>query len=110
MHKLVLLRHGESVWNQENLFTGWTDVGLSEKGIEEAHQAGKTLLAELQDGRFAMLQSASRLYATYGKDAEAKFDGRAEKEIASDRKEVASFLTVLKKFPDPAKVEAGELG
>ena len=46
MHKLVLLRHGESVWNQENLFTGWTDVGLSEKGIEEAHQAGKTLLAE----------------------------------------------------------------
>jgi 2,3-bisphosphoglycerate-dependent phosphoglycerate mutase len=46
MYKLVLLRHGESVWNKENLFTGWTDVGLSEKGIEEAHQAGKTLLAE----------------------------------------------------------------
>ncbi|HII41466.1 MAG TPA: hypothetical protein HA326_09685 [Thermoplasmata archaeon] len=76
----------------------------------DAFARGKTLLAELQDGRFAMLQSASRLYATYGKDAEAKFDGRAEKEIASDRKEVASFLTVLKKFPDPAKVEAGELG
>ena len=46
MHKLILLRHGESVWNKENLFTGWTDVGLSEKGVEEAHVAGKTLLRE----------------------------------------------------------------
>lgn len=46
MYKVVLLRHGESVWNKENLFTGWTDVDLSEKGIEEAHTAGKTLLAE----------------------------------------------------------------
>ncbi len=41
--KLVLLRHGESVWNKENRFTGWTDVELSEKGIEEAKTAGKTL-------------------------------------------------------------------
>lgn len=45
MYKVVLLRHGESVWNKENLFTGWTDVDLSEKGIEEAHTAAK-LLAE----------------------------------------------------------------
>ncbi len=43
MYKVVLLRHGESIWNQENLFTGWTDVDLSTKGIEEAHAAGKTL-------------------------------------------------------------------
>ncbi len=43
MYKLVLLRHGESVWNKENLFTGWTDVGLSEKGVEEAKSAGKLL-------------------------------------------------------------------
>src|SRR6058998_2593743 len=43
MHKLVLLRHGESVWNKENRFTGWTDVDLSEKGIGEAHLAGKLL-------------------------------------------------------------------
>lgn len=43
MLKLVLVRHGESVWNKENRFTGWTDVDLSEKGIEEAHQAGKAL-------------------------------------------------------------------
>ncbi len=40
MYKVVLLRHGESIWNQENLFTGWTDVDLSEKGREEAKQAG----------------------------------------------------------------------
>src|SRR5437016_14146789 len=46
MHKLVLLRHGESTWNQENRFTGWTDVDLSEKGVAEAQQAGKTLKQE----------------------------------------------------------------
>ena len=39
MPKLVLLRHGESIWNKENLFTGWTDVDLSERGIEEAKKA-----------------------------------------------------------------------
>ena len=43
MHKLVLIRHGESEWNKLNLFTGWTDVELSEKGVEEAHRAGRTL-------------------------------------------------------------------
>lgn len=41
--KLVLVRHGESVWNKENLFTGWTDVDLSEKGMAEASDAGKVL-------------------------------------------------------------------
>lgn len=41
--KLVLLRHGESIWNQQNLFTGWTDVPLSEKGTSEAIEAGKAL-------------------------------------------------------------------
>lgn len=43
MKQLVLLRHGESIWNKENRFTGWTDVGLSERGIEEAVAAGRTL-------------------------------------------------------------------
>lgn len=43
MNKLVLVRHGESEWNKENRFTGWTDVDLSEKGREEAQEAGKTL-------------------------------------------------------------------
>ncbi len=46
MHKLVLIRHGESQWNKENRFTGWKDIDLSEKGIEEAHAAGKLLKAE----------------------------------------------------------------
>src|SRR5688572_4742884 len=43
MHKLVLLRHGESVWNRENRFTGWTDVDLSERGRQEAQDAGQLL-------------------------------------------------------------------
>lgn len=45
MHKLVLLRHGESLWNRENRFTGWTDVDLTDHGREEARRAGR-LLAE----------------------------------------------------------------
>jgi len=43
MYKVVLLRHGESTWNKENRFTGWTDVDLSEKGIQEAIEAAKLL-------------------------------------------------------------------
>ena len=46
MYKLVLLRHGESVWNKENKFTGWTDVDLSEKGIREAHESAELLQKE----------------------------------------------------------------
>jgi 2,3-bisphosphoglycerate-dependent phosphoglycerate mutase len=46
MHRLVLLRHGESVWNKENRFTGWTDVDLSERGREEAAEAGQLLKAQ----------------------------------------------------------------
>jgi len=48
MHKLVLLRHGESIWNKENRFTGWTDVDLSEQGRLEAAEAGRLL----KDGGF----------------------------------------------------------
>jgi len=43
MHKVVLIRHGESVWNEENRYTGWTDVALSAKGIQEAKEAGRLL-------------------------------------------------------------------
>jgi 2,3-bisphosphoglycerate-dependent phosphoglycerate mutase len=46
MTNLVLLRHGESIWNKENRFTGWTDVDLSEKGLKEATQAGAVLQKE----------------------------------------------------------------
>ena len=49
MRKLVLLRHGESVWNRENRFTGWTDVDLSAQGVEEAKDAGRAL----REGGFA---------------------------------------------------------
>jgi 2,3-bisphosphoglycerate-dependent phosphoglycerate mutase len=49
MHKIVLLRHGESVWNRENRFTGWADVGLTPQGLEEARQAGLLL----DEARFA---------------------------------------------------------
>ena len=46
MYKLALVRHGESTWNLENRFTGWTDVGLSERGVKEAHDSAKVLRAE----------------------------------------------------------------
>ncbi|MGE5197939.1 MAG: 2,3-diphosphoglycerate-dependent phosphoglycerate mutase [Deltaproteobacteria bacterium] len=46
MYKVVLLRHGESIWNKENRFTGWTDVDLSDKGKEEATKSGQVLKKE----------------------------------------------------------------
>jgi len=46
MTKLVLVRHGESAWNKENRFTGWTDVDLSEKGLQEAKEGGIVLKKE----------------------------------------------------------------
>ena len=49
MYKVVLLRHGQSTWNQENRFTGWKDVDLSEQGVAEAHEAGRLL----KDGGYA---------------------------------------------------------
>ena len=45
MKQLVLIRHGESEWNRLNLFTGWTDVELTDKGLAEAHEAGRQLKA-----------------------------------------------------------------
>ncbi len=49
MYKLVLIRHGESTWNLENRFTGWTDVPLTTTGVEQARQAGRLLKAEGYD-------------------------------------------------------------
>ena len=46
MHKLVLMRHGESQWNLDNRFTGWTDVDLTERGRDEARAAGELLKRE----------------------------------------------------------------
>ena len=45
-HRLILLRHGQSTWNLENLFTGWTDVGLTAQGEEEAREAGRLIVKE----------------------------------------------------------------
>ena len=49
MYKLVLIRNGESTWNLENRFTGWTDVDLTPTGIDQAQSAGKLLKAENYD-------------------------------------------------------------
>src|SRR4030065_1547987 len=64
MYKVVLLRHGESTWNKENRFTGWTDVDLSEKGIEEAHKAGQTLNKEVYTFNIAYTSVLKRAIRT----------------------------------------------
>ena len=64
MHKLVLLRHGESDWNRENRFTGWTDVDLSAKGVEEARAGGRLLLSEGFDFDLAFTSVLKRAIKT----------------------------------------------
>lgn len=64
MTKLVLVRHGESIWNKENRFTGWTDVDLSEKGREEAENAGKVLKADGYDFDLAYTSVLKRAIRT----------------------------------------------
>ena len=64
MKKLVLLRHGESVWNQENRFTGWKDVDLTPKGVEEARAAGRLLTAEGYDFDIAFTSLLKRAIRT----------------------------------------------
>ena len=64
MLKLVLLRHGESAWNRENRFTGWTDVDLSEKGIHEASQAGRVLKEQGYDFDLAFTSLLKRAIRT----------------------------------------------
>ena len=64
MYKIVLLRHGESVWNQENRFTGWTDVGLTEKGLAEAKAAGQLLKKEGFDFDIAFTSVLQRAIKT----------------------------------------------
>jgi 2,3-bisphosphoglycerate-dependent phosphoglycerate mutase len=64
MHKLVLLRHGESTWNRENRFTGWTDVDLSEQGVKEAREAGRLLKEEQYDFDIAFTSLLTRAIRT----------------------------------------------
>jgi 2,3-bisphosphoglycerate-dependent phosphoglycerate mutase len=62
--KLILIRHGQSTWNVENLFTGWHDVDLSPLGVEEAVQAGKELLVERLEPRIAFTSVLKRAIRT----------------------------------------------
>ena len=64
MHTLVLLRHGESTWNRENRFTGWTDVDLTEQGRAEAREAGRLLKAEGFDFDLAFTSVLKRAIRT----------------------------------------------
>ena len=64
MKKLVLIRHGESAWNRENRFTGWTDVDLTPQGVEEARAAGRLLAAEGFDFDFAYTSVLKRAIRT----------------------------------------------
>jgi 2,3-bisphosphoglycerate-dependent phosphoglycerate mutase len=64
MFKLVLIRHGESTWNKENRFTGWTDVDLSERGFKEALEAGKKLKEAGFNFRFAYTSFLKRAIKT----------------------------------------------
>lgn len=64
MNKVILLRHGESTWNRENRFTGWTDVDLSDKGIEEAKKAADTLKKEGYSFDFAFTSYLKRAIRT----------------------------------------------
>jgi len=73
----------------------------------DAVAKGGDLLAGLTDGRFERLQAAARLYTIHGADAERKWSGELEKDIQRMRKEASELAAVLKKFPDPAKVESG---
>ena len=59
MVTLVLIRHGQSLWNAENKFTGWTDIGLSEKGIKEAQDAGE----KLEDVSFDVVHTSALIRA-----------------------------------------------
>jgi 2,3-bisphosphoglycerate-dependent phosphoglycerate mutase len=64
MYRLILVRHGESEWNKANRFTGWVDVDLSEKGMEEAREAGKVLKKEGYDPRVAYTSYLKRAIKT----------------------------------------------
>src|SRR6266568_4760170 len=75
--------------------------------VNDAAAKGRLLIEALNNGRFEALQSAARLYATHGDAAARKWRALLEKDVESMRKESAGLAAVLKKFPDPGKVEAG---
>lgn len=86
-------------------------VGFLERlgKLNDAAERGRDLAAALANGRFAALQSAARLYATHGDAAERRWRGTLDQDIEGMEKEAARLAAVLKRFPDPAKVEAGNV-
>ena len=84
-------------------------VGFVERlgKLNDAAERGRELAAALQDGRFDAWQSAARLYATHGDSAVRRWRGTLEKDVETMNKEAATLAAVLKRFPDPAKVESG---
>ena len=78
MSRLVLVRHGESVWNKENKFTGWTNVELTEKGIEEAKEA-----AAIFDTMTDDLQLVADILLNMSTQARADILGKMDPEIAA---------------------------
>jgi len=75
--------------------------------LNDAAERGREIVKTLETGRFEALQVAARLYATHGDAAERKWRGTLEKDMEEMRKEASHLLSVLKRFPDPAKVESG---
>ena len=86
MYRLVVLRHGESTWNKENRFTGWTDVDLTEQGRAEAREAGRPILVSPVDGLPEQVGAAGLVIDFTNPDAIsrafAKLDGPRLAEMA----------------------------
>ena len=83
MARLILVRHGQSVWNASNRFTGWTDVGLSEQGVEEAEDAGRQLadirIDVVHTSDLVRAQRTAEIIMRYNEDSEGvptKYDWR----------------------------------
>jgi hypothetical protein len=75
--------------------------------LNDAAERGREIVEALEMGRFEALQSAARLYATHGEAAERKWRGALEKDMDEMRKEASHLSSVLKRFPEPARVESG---
>ena len=105
MHRVVLLRHGESLWNRENRFTGWTDIGLTERGIEEAEEAVRRLQA--LDGEVESLRGRQEiLQVSVHAQESARLSG--EKDIEATHREAERVLRHLETLQAERRQLSGE--
>ena len=105
MIKIVLLRHGESIWNKENLFTGWTDVDLSEQGKAEARRAG-----ELLEGRGVHVRRRVHVGPEAGDPHALDRAGRAGPDVDPRGALVAAQRAALRGAPGPEQgADRGEV-